>query len=48
MVAVLFISGSPNHELRELSEVYGKAVPKLSTALGTHCIEHKYWAMELF
>ena len=39
---------SPKRELRELSEAYGKAVPKPSRALGTHWIERKYRTMKLF
>ena len=43
-----FYQDSPKRELRELSEAYGKTLPKLSRALGTHWIEHKNQAMELF
>ena len=41
---------SPKHsnELRELSEAYGKAVPKPSKTTGTCWREHKYQAMILF
>ena len=39
---------SPKRELRELSEAYGKTLPKPSRALGTHWIQHKNQAMELF
>ena len=35
-------------ELRELSKVYEKTVPKPTEATGTRWIDHKYRAMKLF